>query len=828
MEMLLRPINGGRAQLGALFRLAIAAGVPAAVQIQLRRGAPLDGRDASGRSPLMLAALRGHLDLCLLLLRQGADCRLTDDEGRDAAGLALAHGHPRIVRLIEEQLSHTAVGYPDRGMPSAPVAEAFLEPKERRSLSDAIPETEQAAPEGADTPSGAVEEPGLMSTEAKPLLMVAPPEAAVEASSRDLLAAAEGEDPGRGLDPDRAVQASACSSPAIPYHDAPVVDDIKEDEGSEWEAEDDQVLPISDMKLEAAATIMNRGFAIHQPIVDEADWSDIEIELPTIRPLWARSFREDFDAVRHIDGLLAAAIFEGRIAVPAIESFLSNTLSGGPDEQLRQNLVAALEAVGLVIEDEAPFPSSDRPPELGRGRVTYDRSIIRDIMEFLEDIAAAPLSDVGLLDLELRRSSPPSSAADERRLFLDHQTALDTLVRAVAPHPSVRLTIAGWLQRIERGDLPVQQVTRHGSEAMSDGDDEEASAASLSTTDTMRRAMRQLLEAVPAEGSDGSLAAGIIGLALTPPRIVEMARRVCSSGAATGEADCSMPASHGTSAWDHVGPAAAGSMQDPLPSTKAVIRNVEGALQRYLTVRDRILKANLRMVVWQSRRYMTGPILVADLVQDGMIGLLRSIERFDPGKGSRFATYAIWWIRQSMTRSVADTGRTIRVPVHVHDSRNRFRKTIDSLQARLGRPPDIEELAAALGQPAAAVLRLQRPEIEMVPIDRVLLEEQEEPEDDGWMIKRPAGMIGFEPSPLDTLLHADLRRCLRHGLSRLDPRQQRILALRFGLEDDIPRTLEEVGQIHGVTRERIRQIEVKALRRLRLLLPARSFEAMQP
>lgn len=810
MEMLLRPINGGRAQLGALFRLAIAAGVPAAVQIQLRRGAPLNGRDASGRSPLMLAAIRGHLDLCLLLLRQGADCRLTDDAGRTAAALALAYGHPRIVGLIEEQLPHAVDGCPDRDLTLAAVADVFLELEEQRLLPDASSEAEQAPPAGTDTPSGAVEEPVLISAEPHPLLMEAPPEAAVEASRHDHLPDAEGEYPGQGTYRDQAVQASADPGLTIPHHATPVSDDFQEN-GDGWEAEDDQALSISDIALEAAATTMGRGFAHHQPIVDDADWSDIEIDLPVIRLLWARSFREGFDFVRHIDRLLAAAIFEGRIAVREIESFLSNTPSGRPDEQLRRNLLAALEAVGVVIEDEAPFPSPDHLPEVGQGRATYDRSIIRDIIELLEDMAPASLSDVGLLDIEMRRSSPPSSAADERKLFLDHQAALDTLVRAVAPHPAVRPTIAGWLQRMEGGDLPIQQVTRHGSEALDDDDDGEVPAASMSSTETVQQAMRQLLEAVPAEGSDGGLAAGIIGLALTPPRIVEMAGRVCSSET-TGETDASIR----------------GSPQDLTPPTNPVIRNVEDALQRYFAQRDLILKANLRMVVWQSRRYTAGPVPVADLVQEGVIGLLRSIERFDLDKGSRFATYAIWWIRQIMARSLADTGRTIRVPVHTHENRSRLRKTTESLQARLGRPPAIEELAVALGRPAAVVLRLQRPEIEMVPLDRVLLEEQEEPEDDEWMIMQSAGMIGSEPSPLDVLLHADLRRCLRQGLSRLDPRQQRILVLRFGLEDDIPRTLEEVGQIHGVTRERIRQIEHKALGRLRHLLPAKSFEAMQP
>lgn len=826
METRLPTVSGDRAQLGALFRLAIAAGIPAAVEIQLRRGAPVDGRDASGRSPLMLAAVRGHLDLCLLLLRQGADCRLTDDVGRDAAKLALAHGHPRIARLIEDRLSQVSAGDPDRGLTSTPTAEMSPEPEGPTALPDAVTDAEQAAPEEAYGSIDAAEELVPASAEAMPPQIATPPETVVEASHLDLLAATKGEDFRHYSDPDPAVQVPPGSGLAIPGCETPTAEDIHDGSGW-WEAEDDKVLSVSDMALEVAASTLNRGFATHDPIVDEADWSDIEIELPIARLLWARSFSEDFDAVRHIDGLLAPAIFEGRIGVPEIESFLCNTPSGRPDEQLRQNLLAALAAVGVVVEDDDPFPSSDPVPELGRGRAAYDRSIIQEIIELLEALAAAAPPDIGLLDLEMRRSSPPSSAAEERKLFFDHQAALDTLVRIVAPHPVARATIAGWLLRIESGDLPVQQLTRRGSETITDGDDEEVQAASVPATDSMRQSLRQLLETAPAEASDGSFAADVIELALTPPRIVEMARRVCL-GAATDRADRRATAPSGTTAWDQVSTAAMGSMQDHAASAEPNVRDVEFALRQYLAVRDLILKANLRMVVWQGRRYMGGPIPVADLVQDGVIGLLRAIERFDPDKGTRFATYAIWWIRQSMTRSLADKARTIRIPVHVNESRNRFRKTNEALKARLGRSPEIEELAAALGQPAAAVLRLQRPEIEMVSLDRVLLDEQGEPEDNGWMIMQPAGMIGFEPSPLDTLLHADLRRCLRHGLSRLDPRQQRILALRFGLEDDIPRTLEEVGQIYGVTRERIRQIEAKALGRLRRLLPAKSFEAMQP
>lgn len=590
--------------------------------------------------------------------------------------------------------------------------------------------------------------------------------------------------------------------------------------------EDDSTLALSDVGVEAAARSLELAVSVHRLVMPGIDWTEVALHLPMLLRSWVGGFRGDHDVVPLVRTLVSDGLMEGWVLAEDIRQVAAGTASGEPDELLERRVILVLQDLGIRVVDEDP----DMWPGLpNRDGSSAGEDQVEDALVFLDSLSDPGSDLVHVMAREAARSRP-LSASQESEVFRQRDAALATVGAALRGKPAIAPVLEEWATLLDAGRLAPGEIVRpeylgtldHSSlpaaipmsvrsfQSPAGTDREPTDDADADDMETARMLAAVLREAAAALSVDD--------LPLVMRWVMELAERKLGMDRAT---------SSGSRDRSRTG---RGDQEGRLRGTGVVEdtdRLLLGALENLREIRADAADSYQRMMLWQARRFVAH-LPIPDLCQEGHLGLLKAFERFEPSRSVRFTTYAFWWIRQAMHRAIQDQGRIIRVPVHLLDFEARTRGREEKLRTRGWEERRIEEAGAFTGATLRDRKKLLGARTTIVNLDEATREADEDHDEEPQAAIDGTAFQADHLSPLDEVLLADLRRCLQQGLDQLHPRQRDVLVLRFGLHGGVPLTLEEVGMKYGVTRERIRQVEHKALERIRRLLPSKYFDAMRP
>ncbi len=745
--------------LNRLLKLAVMAGVESSVRVHISRGDDLDARDPTGKTPLMLAALRDRAAICVLLLNAGADPSLRDSDGADALAIARASGATEALASIKSWCAASG-RYGQTESDTATVVEVARP-------SDAI----DVHPTVVSSPAG---RPGY---EAEPIPLLD------KAGQVDSLVFEVEQDDTIGSD-------------QVADFEIDGLIDL-----GDWAA-DEEVMPSEpDVTSIESATAVHKAITRHVPVDTWADWADFEAFLPD-RAVAVRSDStvEDRMALRQ---LLLRALREGSVPVFLVEETWHGQATH-ENETSDSSLLQVINDLGAETDERVEYsgPFESFAVDVDPVESSDEEEEIDAAMTFLDDLVAHRNDPMRIFMREAYRQRM-ISAEEEVDLAKAMEVALQEAVRA----------LASWSHGL-------QKVLHAGRRVIAD-------AVRLSSFTTPSRDEGINPDQVMAEDGDDSHALGVIKAeaiysagddndgagadtedlpTLTADDDLARVRAALSELEGMAEAAVAerIPSAriHGALESMQLARGFLVSLVDEARRDRSpAATSYRGAVERYLTARNLFVVANLRLVFSIAKRYMGSGLLMDDLLQEGHVGLIKAVDKFDWRRGYKFSTMGTWWVRQQVTRAIGDTCRTIRLPVHVHEVVQHLFGETRRFESKLGRSPTNEELAEKFGVKLSKVKALLAAAATPISLDEL---------DPG----EPADASGLS-NPINAVSATQLRRGLDQMLASLDARSAKIMRLRFGLDGIDPRTLEEIGDLYDLTRERIRQVEAKALRRLR-------------
>lgn len=744
---------GGLAErpLNRLLKMAVLAGVESAVRMHVRRGDDLDARDGDGMTPLMLAALKNKAAICALLIESGADAFLTDPSGRPALDIAKASGATEAVAVL------ASLGAKTSEPPTEPPSEETRPELQARSL-DAMPATCEV---GDVATAGRSEQ----ATASRPPLEPVPeiiPDVPTEVDAAD------------GLEWEYREEASQ---------------DL-----SGWEPEEDGPPPEADASLAEAASAAHLEISAHKPIDTAEDWEDFKAFLPEhAAPLPRAGDDEGRERIRRT---LLRALREGSIPHAEVESLCASH-DGVRSEEGEALLRIVLSDLGAEMDERAETEAVSFEDDEYAGDFAEEAEV-SEAMAFLDDLGSGRTDPLRIYVREMARRRL-LTAKEEPALAKEIEEGAASAIDALASWPDGVSAVLAAADRVRSGAADVEDVSTGGMPEPSMAGSHEFGV----TTDRPDEPDKGV-EAVTENGEEDSIDSATLTDAAKDflDRVEEISRLARRAGGGKGEmalrealASANLSRSFLLSLADG-GTANADSAKGRFCA----------AMARQSVARERLAVSNLRLAHSIARRYLERGLPLDDLVQEANIGLLKAVDRFDWRRGFRFSTYATWWIRQQVTRAIADKGKTIRTPVHLHELMMKTAREADATERETGHRPSAAELARSMSvSPAKVAAMLARME-EPVPLH--------EPDSNGYFLLDFLADPGA-PDPSQTTERAELAATLRGFLAELGPKAAAVMTTRFGLGEDESRTLEETGEIFGVTRERIRQIEAKSLTKLR-------------
>lgn len=731
-------------KLNPLLRLAAISGVETAIKLHIRRGDDLDGRDGSGATPLILAAGRRRRGAVRLLLDAGANPTLADQSGMDALAHAVKGGCPETIAVLTEAMARLAAPEPSNE-PIDEIAELTVD--EVEGVRDVEPEATHQTVETLGTEAPSVSEDTIevvspVDDEQPPKLIVESPPVPSEISGATT------------------TEVVSANEPAILALDDEPLNDLFADD---WEAEEEISAPEGDETVAEAARQVHEAIGRHKVVDSDEDWGDVDLHLPVRAAPLARD--EGGGAVRD---LLLVALREGMVSEGQLIEVCSNADGSRNEEAERLLALVAGELGATVVE----WTGSDEP-FLSEPSMEEER-LLTEAAEFAEELASGRNDPFRFYAKDIRGDL--LEAEEEIALGREMEEAGRAALSALASWPEGLSAVFDAAARVAAGEAEAESFSA-GPEPSSDaepfsrslgtGDDEDDE----SELDEEAAFFANAVAAVEAARGDARRATGALEeVRLTRGFLMELAE--LADKARAGQAGCDF---------------------------------VE-ALDRQARARERMILCNLRLALSIAKKHLWSGIPLDDLVQEANIGLVKAVERYDWRRGFRFSTYATWWIRQQVSRSIADTGRVVRAPVHVQETARKVLREREAVRARLGRPETESETARRIGMSLAKTRMLLAMFEDVASLDEI--------DCDTGLSRADSLSDPKAVDPAEVAESASLRSTLLGMLADLDERSREVILLRFGLTDDDAMTLEEVGQHFGVTRERIRQIESKAMRRL--------------